>query len=328
MNKYIKFLFDKKFRFGIQTARGKYNHLSDEEFLHKAYRINVGKKLNLDNPKTYNEKLQWLKLYNRKTEYTAMVDKFEAKKHVADKIGEEYIIPTLGVWDKFDAIDFSILPNQFVLKCTHNSGGLVICRNKNELNLVAARKKIETSLARNYFWQGREWPYKNVKPRIIAEEYISTSENDISNELVKDTSCFELQNKYGLLDYKFMCFDGKVKAFFLDIGVIGDSTGHAENYYRNVYDREGTLLPCKETRENYPQNITLPSCLPKMIEIAEKLSAGIPHIRVDLYCISETNIKVGELTFFHGSGLSNIFVPSEWDYKFGEWINLPQKLFT
>ena len=146
--------------------------LPDKTYIKLKYYSRMGRFPDLKNPKTFNEKLQWLKLYNRKPEYTRMVDKYEAKKYVAEIIGEEYIIPTLGVWEKFDDIDFDALPDQFVLKCTHDSGGLVICRDKSKLDIDAARKKIEKCLKVNYFWQGREWPYKNVTPRIIAEQYL------------------------------------------------------------------------------------------------------------------------------------------------------------
>jgi len=154
------------------AGRGWLNFLSDKMYLKLIYRAKLGKKLDLKNPKTFNEKLQWLKLYNRKPEYTKMVDKYEVKKYVADLIGEEYVIPTLGVWEKFDDIDFDSLPNQFVLKCTHDSGGLVICKDKSKLDIASAKSKIENSLKRNYYKYGREWPYKNVKPRIIAEKFM------------------------------------------------------------------------------------------------------------------------------------------------------------
>ena len=169
----------------------------DETYLKLMYWAKMGKKLNLDNPVTFNEKLQWLKLHNQNPEYSKMVDKYEAKKWVAERIGDEYIIPTLGVWDSFDEIDFNQLPNQFVLKCTHDSGGLVICKDKNHFDKAKARKKIEASLKRNYFLVGREYPYKAVKPRIIAEQYM------------EDTATRELR------DYKIFTFDGIAKALFI-----------------------------------------------------------------------------------------------------------------
>lgn len=167
------------------AARGYLKTMPDEKYLKLMFRARMGKKLNLDEPQTFNEKLQWLKLYNRKPEYTRMVDKYEAKAYVAERIGAEHIIPTLGIWNSFDEIDFNKLPMQFVLKCTHDSGGLVICKDKEKLDIKAAREKIEKSLKNSYYDWGREWPYKDVKPRIIAEQYMADN----------------------LRDYKLFCFD-------------------------------------------------------------------------------------------------------------------------
>ena len=178
--------------------RGWLNPLPDKVFLKLMFRARMGSKLDLKHPRTFNEKLQWLKLYDRRTEYTNMVDKYEAKKYVAQKIGEQYIVPTLGVWESFDDIDFEKLPEQFVLKCTHDSGGLVICRNKRNLDIDAARIKIQKSLKFDYYRHGREWPYKEVKPRVIAEKFMKDSETE-----------------EGLTDYKFFCFDGEPKAMFI-----------------------------------------------------------------------------------------------------------------
>ena len=323
MNKYLQFLIDPAFRFSILASRGVYDAMPDDVFLRKKFKLALKKELDLENPKTFNEKLQWLKLYDRKPEYTRMVDKYEVKKYVAEIAGEQYTVPTYGVWNNFDEIDFESLPDQFVLKCTHDSGGLVICRDKNTLNKEKAKEKISRSLAKNYYLQGREWPYKNVTPRIIAEEYIIVKEAITCETEQKDFVSFsELQSKNGLLDYKFMCFDGKVRVLFLDIGVIGKGTGHAEAYYRNVYDRDGNPLPFKETREHYPKPVALPDNLSDMVAVAEKLSANIPHLRVDLYRLDNGDIKVGELTFFHGGGFSNVFDPPEWDKTLGSWIDL------
>lgn len=183
VSKYIQFNLDK---LGIYR-------MDDKEYLKILYEIVMGKRLELDNPQTFNEKLQWLKLYDRNDEYTKMVDKYEVKKYVEDKIGKQYIIPTLGVWDRFEDIDFDKLPNKFVLKCTHDSGGVVICKDKNLFDRKLAQKKINKNLKENFFWQSREWPYKNVKPRIIAEEFL------------------ENKSKEEIVDYKYYCFDGKPK---------------------------------------------------------------------------------------------------------------------
>ena len=324
IKKLIKLVTDKKYRFEVLDRRGAFNGVSDERYLKKKYKVTFGKSLDLNNPITYNEKLQWLKLYNRKPLYTTMVDKYESKAYVSGIVGGKYVIPALGVWDRFEDIDFDALPDRFVLKCTHDSGGLVIVRDKSDFDRESARKKIERCQARNYYLKSREWPYKDVKPRIMAEDYISgLNEGAASTHAPSDAvSCDELQAKHGLLDYKFMCFNGKVRALFLDIGVIGKGTEHAEEYYRNVYDENGVLLPVKETRDNYPESIVLPSNLDEMIKIAEALSEGTPHLRVDLYRLNSGEIKVGEMTFFHGSGFSNFFIPEEWNKIFGDWIDL------
>ncbi len=321
MKRLVKLIKNPKHIFVILNQMKLLRFLSDEKLLKLIYWAKYGKKLNLENPKSFNEKIQWLKLYNRNPEYTKMVDKYEVKEYLKSLIGEEYIIPNYGVWDKFDEIDFDKLPNQFVLKCTHDSGGLIVCKDKSKLDIKKAKKIINRSLKANYFIFGREWAYKDVKPRIIAEKFIETTKNkiDISDKEIIESE--ELQSNIGLLDYKFICCEGKVKGLFMDIGLIGSNGGHAKEYFRNVYDRDFNLLPVLETRENYPQKINKPINYDKMIELAEKISKNIPFLRVDLYNVNGT-IMVGELTFYHGSGLSNVFKPVEWDEVLGEWINL------
>ena len=272
---------------------------SDEKFVKWKYYLVFRKKLNLDSPQSFNEKLQWLKLNDRHQEYTQMVDKYEAKKYVASIIGEEYIIPTLGVYNSFDEINFDELPNQFVLKCTHNSGGIVICKDKSTLNIEKSRKLMNKWLKVNPFWKNREYPYKNVKPRIIAEQYM------------EDESGYELK------DYKFFCFDGNVKLLFVaaDRGVEGEETKF------DFFDTEWDHLPFTNGHPNSTKPVRKPENLEEMIAIAKKLSEGIPHVRVDLYNI-RGKIYFGELTFFHWSGMTP-FEPEEWDYKLGEYIHLP-----
>ena len=281
--------------------RGMFNWMDDEQYLKIAFYARMHKKLDLNNPQTFSEKIQWLKLYDRKPEYTIMVDKFEVKKYVASKIGEEYIIPTLGVWDSFDEINFATLPEQFVLKCTHDSGGLVICTDKSELDIKAARKKINTSMQHNYFWGTREWPYKNVKPRIIAEQYMV------------DESGYELK------DYKLFCFDGSSKAMF----IASDRSKPDTETKFDFYDMEFKHLPFTNGHPNASHEIKCPISFEKMKQLAEVLSKGIPHVRVDFYDINGT-IYFGELTFAHWSGMVP-FEPEEWDYKFGSWITLPNQ---
>ena len=192
-----RYAFDKKYRFDINSKLGLHNRMSDEKFLKILYKNHMGKELDLESPATYNEKLQWLKLHDRKPEYTMMVDKAEVKNYVAEIIGEKYIIPTIGVWEKFEDINFEELPKQFVLKTTHDSGGVVICKDKCLFDVRAARKKLNRFLKRKYFNVKREWPYKNVKPRIICERYM------------EDPKTLELR------DYKFFCFGGEAKLIFI-----------------------------------------------------------------------------------------------------------------
>ena len=272
--------------------------LGDKSYLKCSYRAKFGKKLDLKNPKTYNEKLQWLKLYDRRPEYTRMVDKYESKEYVAEKIGEEYIIPTIRVWNNFDEIDFDTLPDQFVLKSTHDSGGVVVCTDKSRFNVEEARRKLTKALKTNYYLHGREWPYKDVKPRIIAEEYLSAL------------------GDAGLVEYKLFCFNGEVK-----IVLVCKGAAHSNGRTNDFMDRDLNRIPVKSLNPISQPDPERPEELEKLIEIAEKLSEGIPQLRVDTYIV-DGKIYVGEMTFFHNSGMCK-FEPEEWDYKFGEWIKLP-----
>ncbi|MBQ8320985.1 MAG: glycosyl transferase [Clostridia bacterium] len=274
--------------------------LPDVPFLKLKYRVAMKKKLNLKNPVTYNEKLQWLKLHDRKPIYTEMVDKYEAKRYVAERIGEEYIIKTLGVWDHFDDIDFDKLPDRFVLKCTHDSGGLVIVKDKNNLDKAAAKEKIEKCLKRNFYYAGREWPYKNVKPRVLAEEYMEDSKTE------------------ELRDYKFFAFNGKVKALF----IASERQKENEETKFDFFDAEYNHLPVRNGHPNAEVPPEKPENFEKMKKLAEKLSEGIPHLRVDFYEV-DGKIYFGELTFSHWSGMVP-FEPEEWDKTFGDWIELPK----
>ncbi len=272
--------------------------ISDKSFLKYKFQVLMHKKLDLNTPKTFNEKLQWLKLYDRKPEYSRMVDKAEAKNFVANIIGQQHIIPTLGIWEKFDDIDFEQLPDKFVLKTTHGCGGVIICKDKTKFDIQEARKEIKFSFKHNYFAYGREWPYKNVRPRIIAEQFMV------------DESGLELK------DYKFFCFDGEPKALFI-------ATDRPHDTRFDFFDMEFNHLPFTNGHENANKVINKPENFDFMIEIARKLSKGIPHVRVDLYNING-RIYFGELTFFHWGGMVP-FVPEEWDYTFGSWIKLPMK---
>lgn len=275
-----------------------YNYIPDKWAVSIKYRNHFLKKLDLKNPVTFNEKLQWLKLYDRRPEYTLMVDKYRAKEYVASIIGEEYIIPTLGAWKSFDEIDFDSLPEQFVLKCNHGSGDVVICKDKASLDIESARKKLTKALNADYYLVSREWPYKNVDRMIIAEQYLEDSET------------------HDARDYKFFCFDGEVKCFKVDLDrFIGR---HA-----NWYDRNAKLLPYG-TRGAEPavdREVLLPDQLELMMELAEKISHGYPFMRVDFYYING-KIYSGELTFYPASGLTP-FTDEKWDIIMGDWLKLP-----
>ncbi len=275
--------------------------IPDKPYLKLRYRARFHQRLNLKNPRTFSEKIQWLKLYDRKPEYSMMVDKCEVKKYVANLIGEEYIIPTLGVWNSFDEIDFDALPNQFVLKCTHDSGGLVICTDKASFDIEAAKKKIEGSMKAKYYYHGREWPYKSVKPRIIAEQFMEDS-------TTKD-----------LRDYKFFAFKGEAKLLFI---ATERQEKDSETKF-DFFDMEFNHLDFRNGHPNADVTPTKPQNFDKMKELTEKLSVGIPHVRVDFYDVNG-KVYFGELTFSHWSGLMP-FEPHEWDEILGSWITLPEK---
>lgn len=271
--------------------------LSDENYLKIRYYISFHKKLNLMSPKSFNEKLQWLKLYNRNPKYTEMVDKYEVKQIVSNIIGDDYIIPTYGLYENVDDIDFLSLPKSFVIKCTHDSGSVIICNNKDEINIRKIKRRLSFFLKKNHFFAGREWPYKNVKPRIIIEEYI------------EDSKYKELR------DYKFYCFNGVVKMYFISKG-----RKDGKPLY-DYFDRNGNFIDLRWGKNNSGGKVEKPINLEEMISKAEALSNGIPEVRVDFY---EANGKVyfGEMTFFDGCGFERI-EPEKWDMILGEWLILP-----
>lgn len=255
--------------------------------------------LNLEDPKTFNEKLQWIKLHDRQPVYSKMVDKYEAKKYVADIIGEEHIIPTLRLYNRVEDIDFDELPQQFVLKCTHDSGGIVICKDKSLLDRDAAIRKLLHGLRKNYYYQNREWPYKNVRPRIIAEQYMNNNGQDLD-------------------DYKVHNFNGEPKVILVCSDRYKES-GLAEDFYSCEWlhldmSRPG-LRHSAEVQEK-------PAELDEMLELAKKLSKDIPFVRTDFYIINH-QVYFGEMTFFPACGMKP-FVPREWDYKLGSYITLPE----
>ncbi|MBQ7047862.1 MAG: glycosyl transferase [Clostridia bacterium] len=280
------------------AVKGVFNFLSDEKFLKMRYKLCVGRSLDLNEPKTFNEKIQWLKIHKRLPKYISMVDKISVKDYVSEIIGEEYVIPTLGVWDKAEDVDFDSLPNQFVLKCNHDSGGIVICKNKSDLDKQSALKKLKKALKRNPYNAAREWPYKSVQRRILAEEYL---EDDKLREL---------------RDYKFFTFNGEVKALF----VASDRQDPNKETKFDFFDSNYNRLPIVNGHPNSEKLPEKPENFELMKELAKKLGQGMPHVRVDFY---EVNGRVyfGELTFYHYGGLV-AFEPNHWDEVFGSWIDL------
>lgn len=270
--------------------------MPDELYIQLNYFAHFKKFANLRNPTTYNEKLNWLKLHDRNPLYTNLVDKYEVKSYVEKIIGRGYTIPTLGVWDSVNKIDFDFLPNQFVLKCTHDSEGLVICRDKKKLDVQAAKEKLKNALAQNFFYIGREWPYKNVRPRIIAEQYM------------EDHTDGELR------DYKFFCFDGEPKLMF-----VASDRGQNKTKF-DYYDLEFNHVNILQKYPNASESLRRPETFAQMIDFSRKLSNGFPHVRVDFYEVNG-HLYFGEMTFYHFSGFMP-FKPDKWDRILGDWLKL------
>lgn len=272
--------------------------LPDKSYVSLQYWYLTKRKLNLKNPTRYNEKLQWLKLYDHKPEYTIFVDKYLVKDYVSKKIGDRYIIPTIGVWEDASKIDFDKLPNKFVLKCNHDSKSIFICKDKLKFNEKAAVEKLNQGLKRNHFAYGREWPYKNVKPVVIAEKYMEDESG-------------------GLQDYKVMCFNGVPKLIQLHQGRF---TNH---YTHDIYDVNWVRQDFNQKGEVYSETLRdKPEFLEEMLELSAKLAENVPHLRVDWYYVDH-QLYFGELTFFDASGYLD-FEPDEYNEIIGEWISLPQ----
>lgn len=295
------FIVEKFYRLISRLIDRKAHFLTDKQYVSLKFRANMGYWLDWSHPITYNEKLQWLKINYHYPLWTKLVDKYEVKEYVASAIGEQYIIPTLGIWDSFDEINFDSLPDQFVLKCTHDSGGLAICKDKSTFDFASAREKIEKSLATNYYWREREWPYKNVKPRIIAEKYM------------EDSKTGELR------DYKFFCFDGLVKYFF----IASERNVKDTEVKFDFYDEGFNHLNLIQKHPMSSKVLDKPQTFEEMKRLASLLSKGLPEARCDFYEV-DGRIYFGEITFFHHGGMVP-FHPSSWDREFGNWIKLPNK---
>lgn len=271
--------------------------ISDRNYVERKYSKIFGEELNFAHPQNFNEKLNWLKLYDRRPEYTVLADKLLVRRHVADRIGDNYLVPVIGSWRSPNEIDFEKLPEQFVLKCTHDSASVCVCKDKEKFDKVVACRKLANSLKKNYYWYSREWVYKYASPQIIAEEYL------------EDESGKELK------DYKIFCFNGEPKLIQVDFGRF---TKHERNMYTPQWD-------IMDMTYNYPRNINYivkkPDKLEEMLFLARKLSEGIPFVRTDFYSVYD-KIFFGEMTFYPEAGFGK-FYPEEWNNTLGSWIELP-----
>lgn len=291
-----RYLRDPYFALGCDLIHKHPNWMSDEFFLRTQWRFFMGTKLNLKNPKTFNEKLQWLKIHDHNPLYTTLVDKLLVKEWIAAKIGSQYVIPTLAVWESAEDIDISKLPDQFVLKCNHDSGSVVICKEKSSFDLDAARKKLAEALKRNWYDEYREWAYKNVKPCVFAEAYM------------EDRDLGEIP------DYKIFTFSGEPKIIQVDFD-------RFKAHKRNLYDTAWNYIEAKIQFPNDPNTtIDKPKALQELLELSKKISKGITHVRTDFYIINE-KIYFGEMTFYHGAGYEQ-FSPRELGEYFGNYIQL------
>lgn len=295
LGKLKRYFADPYWALGCDLIKSHSRWMSDEFYIRTLWRMLMGYELDLKNPKTFNEKLQWLKLNDRNPLYTTLVDKYRVKQWVADKIGEEYVIPTLAVWDNVEDIDISILPEQFVLKCNHDSGSVVICKDKKTFDLNAAKDKLGKALKRNFYWEAREWPYKNVKPCIFAEKYMTDGTGD------------------ELRDYKFWSFNGVPKVVYCSV--------KNDNIWENYYDMDFIPLNINHGFPSSEQEIVKPNTFDEMKSVISKFALQIPFIRVDFYEI-QGRVYFGEFTCYDFAGLKP-FQDIEQDSMLGDMIKLP-----
>lgn len=290
--------------YNIIVSLGMHNLLTwmpDDQYIKLVWKARFGTRLDLKNPQTFSEKIQWLKIYDHRPEYTQMVDKYRVRAYIKEKIGEDYLIPLLGVWDTAEEIDYNDLPNRFVLKCNHDSGSVLVCKEKKLFNQEAAKKKLNERLKIGTYWPLREWAYKNVKPCIVAEQFM------------------ESERGRNLLDYKFYCFNGEPKFLY-----VGDANfvGNEKHDLLSFFNLDWSKAPFgRPAHGEIPYTIEKPEKLDEMIRIARVLSHEIPFVRVDLYYI-KGKIYFSELTFYPGSGFGP-FKPDEWEKRIGSWIKLP-----
>lgn len=271
--------------------------IPDKAYLHIAYFAHTKNRLHLSDPQTFNEKLQWLKINDKNPIYCKIVDKYTVREYIKQKIGSEYLIPLLGVWDSANDIPFDQLPEKFVLKCTHDSGSVIVCTSKGDIDQKAVKQKLNKALKQNIFYNGREWPYKNVKPRIIAEEFL--------------TEASGMEPK----DYKIFCFNGMPRFIQVD-------QGRFHTHRRNMYTPEWQPMDMEiRVPRNREREVDKPENLKEMLEFAKVLSKDFPFVRVDFYSVNN-RLYFGELTLYPGNGYGKI-TPDEWNHTLGEWIRLP-----
>ena len=301
MSKIRTFIENPQYFITSPAAKGWLNWVPDSLYLKVLYRVIMRRKLNLKNPKEYNEKLQWLKLNDRKPEYSTMVDKYEVRGYIADLLGDKYLIPCLGIYDSVDEIDIDALPDRFVLKCTHDSGSVEICKDKSSFDIEGARHRLSQAMKRNYYATYREWPYKYVKPRIIAEGYLEGDGGDLK-------------------DYKVMCFNGEAKIIEVHENRFVEGKVHTQTFY----DREWNIVPLTQV-----ETVTVdrpgerPRQLDEILRLSELIAKDMYHVRIDWY-IEGDKIYFGEITFFDGSGFESFSTP-EMERMLGDMIKLPEK---
>ncbi len=293
----LRKVFGRDFREKIMYAL---SFLPDKLYLQIFYFSTTGKFINFKNPKGFNEKLQWLKVNDRRPEYTKLVDKLAVREYISDVLGEEYLFPLLGKWESFGDIDFDSLPEKFVLKCNHDSGSTKVIRNKSSLTKAdyEEMKLFYTErLKRDFFYAGREYPYKGIKPYIIAEQLMVDDKN----------------SEKAIDDYKFFCFNGEPKVMFV-------ATDRERDCRTDFFDMNFNHLEFYNVHPNSDKPITKPERFEEMKEIAAKLSKGMRQVRIDLY---ELNGKIyfGEFTFFHGGGF-RLYQPAHWETELGDWISI------
>lgn len=301
MSKIRTFIENPQYFITSPAAKGWLNWVPDSLYLKVLYRVIMGRKLNLRNPREYNEKLQWLKLNDRKPEYSTMVDKYEVRGYIEDLLGDKYLIPCLGIYDSVDDIDIDALPDRFVLKCTHDSGSVEICKDKSSFDIEGARHRLSQAMKRNYYATYREWPYKYVKPRIIAEGYLEGDGGDLK-------------------DYKVMCFNGEAKIIEVHENRFVEGKVHTQTFY----DREWNIVPLTQVET---VTVDRPSERPRQLEeilrLSELIAKNMYHARIDWY-IEGDKIYFGEITFFDGSGFESFSTP-EMERMLGDMIKLPEK---